>query len=243
MSSYDGHFFNAMRTGSDRSAAVVVPHVMKLLRPKSVIDVGCGEGVWLTQFMACGVEDVMGLDGAYVRAEHLSIPQSKFLPCDLQAAWNVARRFDLAVCLEVGEHLDIGFADELVSRLVGLAPLCLFSAAIPHQGGTHHVNEQWPDYWAIRFVKHGFKVIDAFRNDLWAEPDVGYVYAQNMLLYVHPDLVSERPELRAREHKGPLAALAKVHPRKWMKTVERPSAAQRAVARAKRVARRLLPAS
>lgn len=219
MNNYDQHFFTAMRGGSDRSAALVVPRVIQLIRPASVVDIGCGEGAWLAPFVSAGVTDVLGLDGDYVRTDRLAIPRDQFTACDLLAPWPVQRRFDLAMCLEVAEHLDACFADELVRRLVGLAPVCLFSAAIPHQGGTHHVNEQWPDYWAARFEQHGFRVCDPLRNEFWGEPDIGYVYAQNMLVFAHPGVLALRTELARYEHRGPLAALARVHPRKWLKTV------------------------
>lgn len=239
--SYDSQFFDEMRKGTERSARVVVPLVDKWVRPASVVDIGCGEGVWLAQFMACGVQDVLGLDGDYVRAERLAIPPEKFCARNLREDWGVTRRFDLSVCLEVGEHLDATFADELVCRLADLAPVCLFSAAIPHQDGTDHVNEQWPEYWAEKFVRHGFRVVDALRSEIWCNPDVGYIYAQNAILYAKAESKAW-PVLRDREHQGPLGALSRVHPRKWLKTVRQPSSTQRAVAGMRRVASRLMPA-
>lgn len=241
--SYDGHFFNAMRTGSDRSAAIVVPRVLEYLHPLSVVDIGCGEGVWLAQFLASGITDIMGLDGSYVRTERLAIPVDRFVARNLLSDWQLSRRFDLAVCLEVAEHLDPAFAEELVRRLVRLAPFCLFSAAIPYQGGTHHVNEQWQDYWAEKFVHNGFKVFDVLRAGLWNEPLVGYVYAQNILLYADPSAVqTHAPGLLAHEYKGPLGALAKVHPRKWLKKAGKPVGDHGIAARARRLVRRLMPA-
>lgn len=240
MTSYDNQFFTAMRGGSDRSAAIVVPLVLGLLKPASVVDIGCGEGAWLAQFMAAGITDVVGLDGDYVRPERLAIPRERFVAGDLLAPWKIDRRFDLALCLEVAEHLEASFADELVRRLVALAPVCLFSAAIPHQGGTHHVNEQWPDYWAQRFLQHGFHVCDPLRAALWAEPGVGYVYAQNMLVFASLPALLAHPVLAAHEHRAPLPALAKVHPRKWLKTVAPTREASGLVARARKQAARVL---
>lgn len=199
---YSHNFYHAMQVGSNSSAGVIVPMVVNLLHPKSVVDVGCGEGLWLAHFLKCGINDVLGIDGEYVQLDRLAIPRDKFLGRDLYDDWGVTREFDLACCLEVAEHLNETFADELIRRLVTLAPLCLFSAAIPHQGGTHHVNEQWQDYWAGKFVKHGFRVIDAIRNAVWAHPDVGYVYSQNVILYCNMDACA-RYELLAFEHKGP----------------------------------------
>jgi hypothetical protein len=48
---YTKKFFKAIAHGSQRSAEEIVPSVMELLRPASVIDVGCGLGVWLKAFV------------------------------------------------------------------------------------------------------------------------------------------------------------------------------------------------
>ena len=59
----------------------------------------------------------------------------------------MGRRFDLALCLDVTEHLPRECADPLVTLLTSLAPVVAFSAAIPVQDSYNHVNCQWPAYW------------------------------------------------------------------------------------------------
>ena len=63
------------------------------------------------------------------------------------------RKFDLAISLEVAEHLKSSSSEDFVQSLTTLAPMILFSAAIPHQGGLHHINEQWLEYWGDLFNK------------------------------------------------------------------------------------------
>ena len=102
---YSTQFFAGQVGGSARSAAVVVPLVLSLLTVRSVIDVGCGVGPWAAEFMARGIEDVWGVDGDYVDRAQLRIPKDRFTPRDLTKPLQFDRTFDLAVCLEVAEHL------------------------------------------------------------------------------------------------------------------------------------------
>ena len=84
----------------------------------------------------------------------------------------------------------------LVASLTDLAPIVLFSAAIPGQGGEAHINEQWQDYWAERFAKKGYVTVDCIRPRVWTNPQVQYWYAQNMLLYVQGDQMGGYEDLK-----------------------------------------------
>src|SRR5437016_3032113 len=123
MLTYNRSFFTTQQTGSKRSAEVVVPLVMELLRPGSVADIGCGVGTWLAVFQAHGVKDILGVDGAYVDRRALHIPSGSFHPHDLTQPLPLNRTFDLAMSLEVGEHLPASSAGRLVDTLTGLAPV------------------------------------------------------------------------------------------------------------------------
>ncbi|MGA8144854.1 MAG: methyltransferase domain-containing protein [Candidatus Acidiferrales bacterium] len=174
-----------------RSPAVVVPLVVSLLHPKSVVDVGCGVGHWLSVFKAHGVERVLGLDGKHIEPKWLVIPTDTFRSIDLARPFRLKENFDLAVCLEVAEHLPNTSAAGFVESLVRLAPAILFSAAIPMQGGTQHVNEQWPDYWRNLFQGFGYRRLDLIRKSIWKNPDVKFWYRQNIFLFVSEDLLAK----------------------------------------------------
>ena len=141
---YSLEYFARINDGSRNSADVVVPLVTRLVQPTSVIDVGCGTGQWLAAFKRHGVSDVLGVDGPYVERKQLEIGQQEFLPHDLEQPLWIDREFDLALSLEVAEHLSDSIAEQFVETLSRLAPVVLFSAAVPGQGGEKHVNEQWP---------------------------------------------------------------------------------------------------
>lgn len=182
------------------AARIVLPFVFKMRQPRSVLDVGCGLGTWLSVCEELGVSDYLGVDGSYVDLKLLTIPQTNFKIFDLRKSFSLGRKFDLVICLEVAEHLPEQVADEFVNNLVTHGETILFSAAIPGQGGQNHINEQWPSYWEAKFNKHGFYFHDIVRSNFWDNKKVEIWYRQNMFMVtkqkpgskvldvVHPDL-------------------------------------------------------
>ena len=201
---YSSAFFDVLARGTRESAQIVVPMVYELLRPESVLDVGCGVGTWLSEWSNAGVADVLGIDGNYIDRNALDVPVDRFAPVDLRQSFSLGRKFDLVQTLEVAEHLDAAHADTFVESLTRHGETILFSAAIPGQGGTHHVNEQWPSYWAEKFAKVGYTAYDVIRPQIWTDPRVAVFYRQNMLLFA-----------RERVFEGAEARLDLVHPEMW----------------------------
>lgn len=176
--------FDWLDETSGRSAAVIVPYLLDLLSPTSVVDVGCGNGAWSRAFLDVGISDVVALDGRPADVSRLRIPENLHETIDLARPLDLGRRFDLALCLEVAEHLPESCASTLVASLVVAADVIVFSAAIPGQGGEGHVNEQWPDSWAELFAGHGYVPVDALRARYWHDDEVAWWYRQNAYLYV-----------------------------------------------------------
>lgn len=175
---YTPSFYDIIRPGTVASAEVVVPIVSKLVKPRRVIDVGCGEGHWAKAFETLGGADVVGLDGEYVGSKVID----KFIAADLAATLpSHLTGFDLAVSLEVAEHLPESRARGFVADLCRLAPNVLFSAAIPSQGGVGHLNERWPEYWVAYFEQQGYSVSGALRWMIWDNDDVENWYRANLL--------------------------------------------------------------
>jgi hypothetical protein len=158
-----------------------------------VVDVGCGTGAWLSVFREHGITDMLGLDGPYVSPAQLLIPLECFRARDLAKPFNVDGFFDLAISLEVAEHLPEASASTFVSALCRAAPVVLFSAAVPGQGGVNHLNEQWPEYWRRLFALQGYRMFDPIRSQIWHDERVSLWYRQNMFLFVHADLVEKSP--------------------------------------------------
>ncbi len=188
MHSYDPDFYSYINAGSARSANAVIPTLLELLpiAISSVLDVGCGAGVWLSVWKSRGCE-VMGLDGNYVAPGMLMIDPAEFMAHDLAGAFTLGRRFHLVQCLEVAEHLPASVAPLLVESLCRHADLVLFSAAPPGQGGEYHVNEQPYAYWRDLFLVRGFTMYDPLRARILHDAGVEPWYRYNTFLYVRTD--------------------------------------------------------
>lgn len=212
---YGRKFFTGQRAGSVSSAERTVPVLLELVGGvKTVVDLGCGTGTWLAAFMSNGVEDVRGYDGDYVPRDMLLIPADRFQGVDLTKPLTPeeGRRADLAISLEVGEHLPTPASETLVASLTAMAPVVAFSAAVPLQGGRDHINEQWPDFWADLFDKHGYTVVDAVRPRVWEDDAVDFWYRQNILLYVQSDRLDDYPALAEARQRTDRRMLSVVHP-------------------------------
>lgn len=205
------------RDPSKRSALAVVPHVLEWVRPASVLDVGCGLGMWASVFKELGVEVVHGMDGQGVPRDKLLIPAADFVAVDLSRPLETRRTYDLVVSLEVGEHLPESSARTFVATLTALGPVILFSAAIPQQRGAHHVNEQWPAYWAGLFAERGYRAVDCVRPRIWNDERVEPYYCQNTIVYVREDALPHYPVLQAAALPRGEAPLPLVHPHYYLK--------------------------
>lgn len=219
MPAYSEAYYGYLEDGALRSARAVVPLLLDFVRPRRVIDIGCGLGTWLTVFEEHGAAEIQGVDGPWVDRERLHIPQDAFIPANLEAPFQTAASFDLVVSLEVAEHLPPDCAEQFVETLVGLGPVVLFSAAAPLQGGDHHVNERWPAYWAAHFQRKGYVAIDCLRQRLWHSSQIEWWYAQNALFFVRENCLEDYPALK-REHTGS-PPLPMVHPRCYLELQER----------------------
>jgi SAM-dependent methyltransferase len=195
MTHYSESFFSGQMGGSRESADRVIPLVMELMSPNSVVDVGCGVGTWLASFKDNGVSTVLGIDGEYVPNSLLQIPEEDFLSHNLTLPLNLDRRFDLACSLEVGEHLPSDSAKHYVELLTSLAPVVLFSAAIPFQVGNQHINERWTEYWADLFEKSGFLPVDCLRMRIWDDDGIEWFYRQNITFFVKEEEIGKFPKM------------------------------------------------
>lgn len=218
---YDRAFYEPLLEGAQRSAEIVVPIVLGLVPARSVCDVGCGTGVWLAAFARHGVADIRGYDGDHVPRDMLAIPEDAFTPADLAQPLDAGRSFDLAVSLEVAEHLPPECARGFVASLTRLAPVVLFSAAIPNQGGTEHLNERWQVYWRELFRAEGYRAVDCIRWRIWDDDDIEYWYRQNTFLCVRESALGDYPEITA---PVPVDRLPRsvIHPRAWEPAPPRP---------------------
>lgn len=184
---YGKEFYTNQELGALNSAALIVPILKELLNLKSVLDIGCGNGTWLQVFEKNNITDYVGVDGEFANLDILRIPKDKFVIADLKEAFTVHRKFDLAISLEVGEHLPTEISPVFIESITKHADVVAFSAAIPGQGGTYHINEQPHEFWHKQFANLGYECLDVIRPRVWYAGQVQLWYRQNIFLYVKKD--------------------------------------------------------
>jgi cyclopropane fatty-acyl-phospholipid synthase-like methyltransferase len=210
---YDNAFYQMQKEKSYSSASIIVPILNELISPDSVIDVGCGMGTWLRAFEEEGVEDVIGVDGSYVNRSDLYLRPEKYLASDLSMPLKVDRRFDLAISLEVGEHICEQDRKTFFNNIIALSDAVFFSAAIPYQGGSNHVNERWQADWAELFYSEDYVALDTIRRKMWNSDEVELHYIQNSMIYVKRSCLEKNPALYSEYERSKGCPISLVHPK------------------------------
>jgi len=211
--SYEPEIFNR------QSAEVVVPILLDKFDISSVVDVGCGIATWLAVWRDLGVVDYLGIDSEYVDINKLEIDKSYFQIANLENFEIPARKFDICVSLEVAEHLSESVANSFIEALTGLSDIVLFSSAIPGQTGQHHVNLQWPSYWADKFEQRGYRCCDFVRPIIKTNDKVDWWYQQNILVFLNDNIELDVNAGTPHSH---------VHLKQYQKVLERLEHFQRA---------------
>jgi hypothetical protein len=175
-------------------------------------DIGCGSGGWLAVGKLLGLE-ILGRDGNRLAPEEMLIGQDEYVRQDLsQAKAGSGRRFDLCLSLETAEHLPESSAEDFIKFLCAQSDLVMFSAAIPGQSGTHHVNLRWTSYWVDLFALNGYQVFDLIRSEFWHNYSVVKYYAQNTFVFCNAENISRMRQCQSVPVRPIIDA---VHPRLW----------------------------
>lgn len=206
---YPADFYQHRRSHTAHAAQSLLAALPVDLPRARIADIGCGTGTWLAAALASGATTALGLEGDWVTPAMLDDSRIEFVAHDLEQPFT-APRVDLALSLEVAEHLSPARAPGFVADLVALAPAILFSAAIPGQGGVGHRNEQWQSWWAAHFATHGYTPHDVIRPVIWADDAIPAWYRQNTVLYLDAE-TSARLDLPPTDP----ALLDTVHPAFW----------------------------
>lgn len=219
MKPYTEQFYGSRNKNTEYAADLILSSLLEVLPDiSSAIDLGCGVGTWLSTLKRKGVNTILGVDGEWVNPELLVIPRESFLPGDMISGINIEEKFDLAISLEVAEHLPADQADQFIKTLTGLADFVLFSAAIPFQGGTNHINEQWPEYWENLFKERDFVGLDFIRSAIWDNQNVPFYYRQNILLFVAKNRIDELHLAKIQTNLKPIAL---IHPEVYTEKINK----------------------
>ncbi len=182
---YNEKFYLRHLDGSVLSAKVILNLLYKIYKPESVVELGCGRGSWLSVAELLGSTNLKGYDGSWVKEEDLLSKNIDFSVVDFEKGMEIKKKYDLAISLEVAEHISNDNAKKFIDKLCSASDVVLFSAAIKHQGGKGHINEQWQSYWVNIYKANGYKCIDMFRQKIWGNDDVEWWYRQNIFLFVN----------------------------------------------------------
>ena len=178
---YTDHFIENLA-----SARKIVPLVLEIIgTPKSVVDLGGGTGTWCKVLRENGVPRVLCIDDERIKEGDLLVEPGEFLGCNLAERIPDPVLSDLAVSLEVVEHLRKEISEQAVDFLTRSADLVLFSAAIPGQPDARHINEQIPLFWKRLFEQRGFQRLDIIRPRIIGDATISYWYRQNLFLFAN----------------------------------------------------------
>jgi SAM-dependent methyltransferase len=211
---YHPHYHDEKVTPARRAAERILPIVFSVVDVSSIVDVGCGPGSWLAAARDMGVPLLTGVEGEWA-IEWFG--ENRTGACDFELAnledeLRLPATFDLAICIEVIEHLSPTRGESFVGDLCRCAANVLFGAAVPGQRGPNHLNTRWTSYWAECFAAHGYRPVDVVRPHVWGDDDLLVHYRQNPVLFVSEDVYAVTNRRALAMGPPPLAALDRVHP-------------------------------
>jgi len=148
-----------LRPDRQQSYKLIAKFIKRITWPEinSIVDYGCGAGWNLHHLKFYGITDLVGIEP---NRDALSVMDDDIKKCvsfrSLKRKINLDRKFDIALCIEVAEHLESKYADLIIENITRHSDLLIFSAATPDQGGWGHINEQPFEYWEAKLNKVGF---------------------------------------------------------------------------------------
>ncbi|MEO8260456.1 MAG: class I SAM-dependent methyltransferase [Acidobacteriota bacterium] len=182
-SQYTDEYYKDQIAPSLESARIFLGHLWKYYQPQSVVDVGCGRGAWLKACHELGSSELFGLDGDWNNQAAMIDDHIRFRAIDLNRPFTLDGRVELAMSVEVAEHLEPASSAAFVESLTRAADAVVFGAAYLRQNGPTHINERRHSWWAHLFQKNGYVPFDLFRPSLWGDEQIPFWYRQNTFLY------------------------------------------------------------
>ncbi|TDK43327.1 hypothetical protein [Algoriphagus formosus] len=216
---YKENFYSKRNAETQKSAITILSVLFSYYKPQSMVDFGCGVGTWLNAGNQLGVSELMGFEGDWLDKKHLVIKEDSFQHRNLTTQIRLLKKYDLAISLEVAEHIEEKFASLFIENLTQASDVILFSAAIPGQRGSGHVNEQWPDYWIAKFEEFDYSPFDIIRPAVWMDSQVKTWYKQNTFVFVKRSKLSELPSFKEIPNSGK-SNWSIVHPDTFKRQIE-----------------------
>lgn len=188
---YNEKFYEYNRSVGLKMAEWEVPALIEIFNPNYFFDVGCGTGHLVKTFSDHGILGI-GIDGSEYAVKNKLVPPVDLFDLRKELTVDKEYRFDLVISFEVAEHIDPEYADVYLNNLCALGDTIIMTAAIPGQGGEHHVNEQPAEYWINKFKERGYAPdydkIEMFRQKMQKAKCDGfhvepYMFITNILVF------------------------------------------------------------
>lgn len=181
---YAADFYDEQHAGSLISARRILSILWKHHPCTRVCDFGAGLGTWLRTAHELGASQLAGFEGPWALEHPHRFHEAAYFAVDLNEDVNLTEPFDLAISVEVAEHLLPERSESFVRDLCRASDVVLFGAALPRQPGDGHINCRPHSFWIEEFRRNGYVCLDAFRPHVWTDPAVEPWYAQNCYLFV-----------------------------------------------------------
>lgn len=186
---YNDDFYTYQKNEGITHGMIILGFFNKYFNFNSIVDFGCGTGNFLGAALEMGIKDIVGIDGDYVDKKYLVFPEENFKNFNLaEDKIDLKKKYDVAICLEVLEHIDAKFEDNAVDNIVRHADTLLISAGHPGQGGTNHINEKPASHWVKKFTDRGYDFIEV-RGHFWDNEKIPTWYRANLLFFYKKDKV------------------------------------------------------
>jgi len=182
MTIYNKEFYEKRHSRTIYAANTILHNIRNFINFESVVDFGCGVGTWLYSAEKLGASETLGFEGKWLDTS-LYKASGTIKLLNLSEDINLKHRYDLAISLEVAEHLNESHSESFVNTLCNASDNVLFSAAIRGQGGKGHLNEKMQSYWVELFKKNGYECNDIIRPNIWNDTKIDFWYKQNTFLF------------------------------------------------------------
>jgi 2-polyprenyl-3-methyl-5-hydroxy-6-metoxy-1,4-benzoquinol methylase len=105
-----------LRKANRYSAMAIFNILDQHLEIESVLDLGCGTGVWMQAALCKPGRTVLGVDLKEFAPAELLVSEDTIINATLSQSINLHRRFDLVLCLETAEHIPGECAHHIVAN-------------------------------------------------------------------------------------------------------------------------------
>jgi SAM-dependent methyltransferase len=160
MEPYTREYYRAINEEEAPQAKAVADKITEIYSPKSVVDIGCGTGLYLKEF-TCPIK--VGIDISQSALDEAVTDGLSLM--DITNSVVVPTMFDVAICFEVLEHIPQEDANKAVLNICMFSRIIILSAAAPNQPGLNHVNCQTQQYWEEKFGACGYH--RNYLNEFW----------------------------------------------------------------------------